>query len=363
MATLAFALRRPWLLYQGLAVDRDRPDLARLGSITEPEDFVWAMLPHAARSFAASILMLPAAEAKASAVAYLYARILDTYEDLILSPELQRQALTRYAARFEADPPEPAPEITEANVVDDRDRAHLLLVRRIGMVDAVYQTLPAADRESISRLIGAMADGMIWASSAFESQGGVLSSPEQRARYCHYVIGQPALFVLHLITPDRIDESGRDEALVVSEMIQMANITRDIERDLARGVAYHPALTQWLKAPETAERVDAVRLVRRELLVEALVKIPAFSRLLEASSLPPISRARGSAILMLRFTERYYQGAVARVGGLGWKGATASWRLYLDALAAALSRTRTGEIVGKVEDHFLAAAEELTSGL
>ena len=45
----------PMLLMQGLSVNRRRPDLDALAAETRPERFVWKVLPHAARSFAASI--------------------------------------------------------------------------------------------------------------------------------------------------------------------------------------------------------------------------------------------------------------------------------------------------------------------
>ena len=67
--SLPFALRRPWLLGRGARADRDRPDLDRLAAIDDPMRFVWAILPHAARTFATSILMLPAAQARTAAVA------------------------------------------------------------------------------------------------------------------------------------------------------------------------------------------------------------------------------------------------------------------------------------------------------
>ena len=74
--------RRPVLLWRGLTAKRDTPDLDRLNAETDPESFVWSILPHAARSFAASIVALPRRKGRAAAVAYLYCRMLDTYEDL-----------------------------------------------------------------------------------------------------------------------------------------------------------------------------------------------------------------------------------------------------------------------------------------
>jgi len=74
--------RRPQLLLQGVTANRRSPDLDALAAETRPERFVWRILPHAARSFAASIVVLPREQARAAAVAYLYCRMLDTYEDL-----------------------------------------------------------------------------------------------------------------------------------------------------------------------------------------------------------------------------------------------------------------------------------------
>ena len=141
---IPFALRRPWLLVRGTLTDRHRPDLRGLAAIEDPEQFVWAVLPHAARSFATSILMLPAAQARAAAVGYLYCRMLDTYEDLS-EPGQAAVALAAFSARMEdlTEPP-PSPDLCR----DDRDRAHVLLVERCHLVDRVFESL----REGFERV-------------------------------------------------------------------------------------------------------------------------------------------------------------------------------------------------------------------
>ena len=63
-----------------MLVNRNKPRFDHLLSIEDPEEFVWAILPHAARTFAPSILLLPEDAARAAAVGYLYARMLDSYE-------------------------------------------------------------------------------------------------------------------------------------------------------------------------------------------------------------------------------------------------------------------------------------------
>ena len=87
MFKVPFFLRRPWILLRDAFLDRDQPNLTRLREIQNPEAFLWAILPHAARTFSACIAMLPARQARAAAVGYLYCRILDTYEDLHPNPE------------------------------------------------------------------------------------------------------------------------------------------------------------------------------------------------------------------------------------------------------------------------------------
>ena len=67
--------------------------------------------------------------------------------------------------------------------------------------------------------------------------------------------------------------------MTVGEMIQLANVTRDIEKDLLRGIAYDPRLRADLGCavdgdPSLAERI---RSVRGDLLVMALSRASSCS--------------------------------------------------------------------------------------
>ena len=75
---------------------------------------------------------------------------------------------------------------------------------------------------------------MIEFSTIFEGQQGVLDDERQVLDYCHRVIGLPALFVMETLLGSVSGDHRRD-ALEVSELIQLANITRDIEKDLRAG--------------------------------------------------------------------------------------------------------------------------------
>lgn len=350
------------LLVRGLVTNRDHPDLTSLAAETDPERFVWRVLPHAARSFAASIVILPAEKAKAAAVAYLYCRILDTYEDLY--PDIARRghALDEFASRFESDTPTLPDPIPAGLARDDRDRLHLLLVDRCGLIDDVHRTLPTEMQQSIARLVRAMADGMIWSVDCFARQGGVLVDGEQMSRYCRNVIGNPVLFALELVGRGRLTPAARRDAGAVGEMIQLANITRDVEKDLARGIGYHPALKPYLRnGGDPVKMLETVRRVRVELTARAMSLVPAYLRLM--AGFEGMVAARTAAVLMLGFTELHYRGCVAGSGRDPWPGANSPLGVVLRAVPSLVSARWARRRLGRVEANFLRAATSLGSGV
>ena len=351
-----------------LAIDRERPRLGRLAAITDPEAFVWAILPHAARTFAASIALLPGRSALPGAVAYLYCRMLDTYEDLVPGCAQVESALRAFAARLDEPASAarllpPAPAIDGATDRDDRDRAHLLLVRRAELVDRVFLSFDAATRAVVRDLVRDMAHGMLWSSATFAAQGGVLIGEEQLVNYCRHVLGNPAVFSVRIVRlghrqAPELTAAEREDAMQVGEMVQLANVTRDIEKDLRRGIAYDAALRHDLGRdaaadPELAERCRAVR---ARMLGLALSRAPAYGRVLEAFRLPRWSVARASAVLMFLFTERYFRACARRVGGAGWHGPTHILSLWSRALLSSVSARFARREVARVERAFLTAA-------
>jgi phytoene/squalene synthetase len=350
---IPIALRRPLLLWRGIRVDRDRPDLERLRAIEDPIDFVWTILPYAARTFATSILMLPAAQAETAAVAYLYCRMLDTFED-IEDPGEREDALRAFAVRMrELDQPPPTPTKTATN---DRDRVHLLLVDRYRLVDEVFVTLPDTDRRLVVDLVQAMAKGMVWSSRRFAEQAGVLIDADQLSRYCHHVIGEPILFTLQLVTETDLSAEQRGDAFAASELIQLANITRDIERDLTRGIGYHPSLLPHLGDKAAT---DPVRHARRQLMAHALPHAPAYTRLAEQLATKRFSMARASAVLMLLHTDRHYRWCARQIGHPEWRGPKRTGTIILSSLLAAVSRRWARRVIHQVEGNFLVAAAAL----
>lgn len=311
---------------------RSNPDVSALAAIEGPEAFLWTILPHAARTFAACITLLPAQLARTAAVGYAYCRILDTYEDLLVDPGERDAALAAFGQRFCAQsgvPLTPAHPLTDDLAHESRDRTHILLVNRCALLDQVFVELPTGIRRHIAELVAAMADGMIWSSRAFAAQGGVLSDDEQLSQYCRNVIGLPFLFAARLFLEQsaagrhtEMSASLREDCLAAGEMVQLANVTRDIEKDLRRGVAYHPSLAADLGRSDVGDPAlaERIRHVREVLVRRALCLVPAYERMVRALPFSAVSLSRASGILMLLFTDRYYRSCARRVGQPPWRG-------------------------------------------
>ena len=366
---MPFWMRRLVLLYRYVRADRDRPDLDAFARMDDPEAFVWAILPHAARTFAACIALMPKRSALPSAVAYLYCRMLDTYEDLVPDVAAREAALMAFAARISTTDRllAPAPTIDAAADRDERDRAHLLLVQRAQVVDRVFTTFDGPTREIVRDLVRDMAQGMCWSSATFAAQGGALESETQLTEYCRHVLGNPTLFGIRILrlhygqTPT-LSAAEREDAMRVRELVQLANVTRDIEKDLRRGIAYDAALRGDLgrEIPRVATVPDAgaaerCRAVRERLLRLALKRAPSYPRVIESIHLPDWSIARASAVLMLLFTERYYRECARQVGITPWTGPDSTLGLLAHSLPATFSANSGRVEMARVEREFLSA--------
>ena len=310
--------------------DRDRPDLGRLRRLEDPDRFLWAILPHAARTFASCISLLPLHKARAAAVGYLYCRSLDTYEDL--SPE-PAPLLEAFGDRFAGSSPLAAPPLVNPRVQDARDGVHLLLLEHLDRVDAVYERLTEAHRRSIAGCVREMATGM-----RRRHSGG----PADVLAYCRSVIGYPVVFALELLLERQLDSHERETAMQVSEMVQLANITRDIEKDLDRGVAYDSRLVD---APDET----VIHTVREDMMRLALNRAPAYRRLMEMLEHPRLQLGRASALLMLLFTSRYYDECARRLGYQGWAAARSTADLFVRVFPASFSHRYAMKAAQRIE--------------
>jgi phytoene/squalene synthetase len=296
--------------------NRRKPPLAKLNKIKEPEQFLWQILPHAARTFSLVIVLLPPRMRRALALAYLYCRMLDTYEDLLPTLREKEAALKRFIDRFD-DPGalKPAPALDSALTADPQESTHVLLVNRAAFIDDNFKRLERSQQEAIRRLVRRMGEGMIWASRVFAGQDGVLQTPGQLSRYCWHVLGTPILFADEMQRLDQglspqIGDARLRLCAVVGEVIQLANITRDLEKDYKRGIFYHPQLP----GLQGVRREQCIREVRGQLILRALRRLREFPQFFNTIPAAPISRARGAAMLLIITTYAYYWRAAQKIG-------------------------------------------------
>jgi phytoene/squalene synthetase len=291
-----------------LFADRNAPPLDLLEREEDPDRFLWRMLPHAARTFSLAIAVLPDRLARTIGVAYLGCRILDTVEDLARDAG-ERDRLFDAAVALARDGT-PLPAIEAHWVQDARDRAHLVLVRRSGLVARLLDSLDPAARVRIAGLVTRMAAGMKRAASVRDAARGVVAG-EERERYCRAVLAEPLLFAegelrcARGLAPD-LPDGRRAQGLDVGELVQLANVCRDVEKDLARGVAYDEALAPWIgRAPEAPAPVVAA--VRRRILERVAALAPAVVPFFGGLPSGGVSGARGAALVLLITTARFFQ--------------------------------------------------------
>ncbi len=299
-----------------LLANRRQPSLSKLKAIKDPEQFLWQILPHAARTFSLVIVFLPPRMRRTLAVAYLYCRMLDTYEDLLPTVEEKERALQCFIDRFDGPAGlKAAPSIDPALSGDLRESTHLLLVNRAALIDRSFDRLDRPQQEAICRLVRRMGEGMIWSSRVFAEQDGILRTPGQLSRYCWHVLGTPVLFADEVQRLDQgfvpeIDDERLRLCAVVGEVIQLANITRDLERDYKRGIFYHPGLPGLKGNP----RERCIRDVRSQLVIRAIRRFRQFPEFFGSIPAPQISRARGAAMLLIITTYAYYWRAAQKIG-------------------------------------------------
>ncbi len=348
-------------------MDRDQPDLKKLRRIRDAEKFMWSILPHAARTFSASIAMLPASQATASAVGYLYCRILDTYEDM--HPDLERRIkiLNSFSDRFKVDQHgnfsviHSAPRFPIPNVCDARDLTHHLLVERCDLIDNVFRTLPVRDQKLIIKLVDSMATGMASSARMFADQGGSLQNDQQLFTYCDQVLGNPVRFSIALIQGHELSSEQLPLAEDLGVLVQLANVTRDIEKDLLESISYHPNLKPLIGhkiLPLRAEGGDSefqngarknVRETRTKILQLAFQRWNSYRKLIATISFKRYSLARASAVLMFQFTDRYYRSCSRRSGGAEWNGPKSIWLILLNCLPCLLSNRWTQWMLLRIE--------------
>lgn len=214
-------------------------------------EFCHKILPKVSRTFAINIRVLEGELQRAVLVAYLFCRIVDTVEDTFgFDGETRVRLLERYAFFFRRK------EYDEDAVREwlehwgklDTAQPEQKLVGGIRSVFRVYDSLPIKVRETISKCVVEMADGMKWTieHSADDGRLRSLHSMADLERYCYYVAGTVGSMLTRLFTAEVKEMSRalteRAEQLEQSFALglQITNIIKDSRSDYERGWCYLP---------------------------------------------------------------------------------------------------------------------------
>ena len=227
-----------------------------------------------------------------------------------------------------------------------------MIANELARLDILFGGFSPPLQSALVDLVQDMSDGMRWASDVFEAQAGSLHGPGQLSEYCYAVLGNPIRFAARLFQWGSgrgvdlgapVENAARD----VGEFLQLANITRDIEKDLSRGVCYHQGLSG-LARERVASDPDLIRAARVALSDRALSLAPAYLELVCGMQLQR-GLMSASALMMIRFTEQHYRRTAGLVGVTGERDSGVKSAIWRSLPAAISGRWARGQIERSVQ--------------
>ncbi len=229
------------------------------------------------RTFALTIRMLPAPLSRAVAVAYLVCRVADTIEDDSELPvPRRRELLAGWRAAVQTGNPANLPVEGVGHTQDEH-----ALMRTVDAVHRELHRLSAEDVHAIERYAVEMIDGMsVSLAPRPDSTTPLFATQSDLEQYCYYVAGTVGLMLTDLYQNHA--RSIRGERLAIMRRhavnfglgLQLTNVIRDVDNDLAAGRVYYPA-SLWDAAGLTPsgffapDRVNESWAVVRPLLLRA----------------------------------------------------------------------------------------------
>lgn len=310
-------------LHRNFKADRKAPPLDYLSLLSRPEDLLREILPYVSRTFSLYINLNPPDLRVPLGIGYAYCRCLDYFEDAPGLSEAQRwQGLEGLRGWIEEGRGEALPEaqaLAEATAPEDpEDRATRLLIKKLPIVGEMARRLPDPYQQTLRELVGAMSRGMQWNIRTLAAQQGHLHDRPQTERYCLHVAGVVGEFIDRLVCfrnfgEIRISDSRRDLNHRLGRCLQLTNIARDLEEDLANGRVYDYRLHQGLAVPG-ADRDQVLARVRGEINAEIDALFPELDSFLAYHRHGRFSRARGA--LLFPFVLAYLLSLAERDPGL-----------------------------------------------
>ena len=205
------------------------------------------------RSIFLTLKVAPAATRRQLGVAYLFCRAADTIADTkLLSRESRLDDLRRFRSQFEAEEhqEEEVRSISERVGGPQAIPQEQALLARLGECFEVFSQLDSQDRALVRKLVTTLTRGMEMDLEHFppEESGEVASllSEADLDLYTYYVAGCVGEFwtdlqAAHLRSLSVWDLSSmREKGIRFGKGLQMTNILRDVDCDLAIGRSYFP---------------------------------------------------------------------------------------------------------------------------
>lgn len=266
--------------------DRHNFDINEIKNIHDNKDFIYAILPYVARSFALSIVVIPDKISIPAALGYCYCRILDTFEDMVFLPKMREKAISSIPKILKKIMNNKKVNINsilkyEKYLVKTKkkDEMYCLLVHEIKRINDVFLEQEPIIQKMIYNLVKKMAKGMNENTGKFKEKNDNISKNDIK-KYCKSVLGYPLLFIFQLLNwinnnKNPMDIKYKEKLYDISQFIQLANVTRDIEEDLLNNVVYHNLLQPY-KYIRKNRNLDnpilqkKIKQARKELIIQAL---------------------------------------------------------------------------------------------
>ncbi|HVR74036.1 MAG TPA: phytoene/squalene synthase family protein [Planctomycetota bacterium] len=205
------------------------------------------------RSIFLTLKVAPSATRRQLGVAYLFCRAADTIADTrLLSRETRLESLRRFRAQFEGDAPrlDDVRRIGEETGPPQAVPEERALLQRLPECFEAHARFDPADRARLRKLVTTLTRGMEMDLERFPSEeSGETAALETEADldlYTYYVAGCVGEFWTDLQVA-RIPALGRwdlasmcEKGIRFGKGLQMTNILRDVDRDLALGRCYFP---------------------------------------------------------------------------------------------------------------------------
>ncbi|MBI4606831.1 MAG: squalene/phytoene synthase family protein [Planctomycetes bacterium] len=205
------------------------------------------------RSIFLTLRIAPRATRRQLGLAYLFCRAADTISDRrLLSRERRLEHLRAFRARFEGGVPSPEAIEEIARTVGEPQAIpeERSLLRRLGDCFEELARLASGDQGLVRRLVTTLTRGMEMDLERFPSEesglAGALATEEELDRYTYHVAGCVGEFwtdlqAAHIPALASWDlPAMRAKGVRFGKGLQLTNILRDVDRDLAIGRAYFP---------------------------------------------------------------------------------------------------------------------------